>query len=1516
MQKKILGIILCAACAYFILAKALADQCSPPPFISISPLPNVLIAFDNSASMYDLAYTNDPTFCYDNTYKDNNTYYGFYEKDTFYKYDNATRFNVWTTWPSSCDNTKGTTYFCIKESSGEYYFKGNFLNWLTMSKLDLIKTALTGGKYDQTSQVLIGESRGCVGRRFIKEIPGSGYLFAVRGSQPLGHGYEGIYVGGTTNIEVLKGPSGGLNMEFCFKALEALQSGNLGQLQSNTDDCLGLTQQSNALAAFNHSMQTCWSLNPENKPEPGTGDITRMEEACEKVLDDIKSDNGTPQWSLLDPFHAAYVCSSKNNGDNQTNPHYVGDCYKLWDNCTKLCNGSKGNDKECKEQCDTCIAQYDNCTKKGLLNYCNILRVPEVMDPSSELASGSYSNVPAILIESGALGQSGSNPIITLKNRKKQDSAPKGLLHEFIDKMNLGIIRMNIGSKTEISDNSSYYYTDLPSEALPDADGGKVISPIQGHNLGVIHAFNDLKAYSWTPIGELFYEAARYFQGEKSAYNQPITYTSPIKNWCDKNFIILLSDGGSTYDQNLPGTTLVSLPVTDTKFDIKSYLVTKEQTETNKYKGTKYAKGVAWWAHTRDFRPDLPDNQTITFFAISALGGADGVELLKDIAKYGGFVDYNKNRQPDNGTTGSEFDADRDGIPDTYIQVDSPQELFEKLRNAFQKILDQGGGAGAVATVTQEVLGQDLVIRGAFTAYDDNPDVLVWKGHLETYWPFEGCHTLGAANQSECEKYAGCFWDGTACQGWVYDFQLPRNQGKFCASMGTDRHCWDAGEFLKDESGRKLFTYLEGATVYFDNETRKADIITALENDTDWDEDGLTNDEDAEKLLEWVLGWDNASLTRDRNGWILGDIVYSTPVVVGPPSISAVDSRIAGYCADCSSSCAGSAFYCYRQKLMYRKKMVYVGANDGMLHAFVVGVWDNSNKRWIYDSKGDSSVGKELWAYVPSNLLPEMKELARPTYGQLDGCKHRTMVDLSPVAWDVLIDHDNKPSTPRQWRTVLLGGERGGGDVFFAIDVTDPDNPKVLWEYAVLRNMDLETSDPDNATPFDNRTDYDLVRTLPVAWTVPHVGYMSLPKNASFSAVLPAAPLETGKISFNFEDWKRDHLSGWFAVMGATPRVFAGDRSWPNSLSLKAKKALSKPYLMVIDIEKGVNIFQKLWPEIINKWSDQWPQVPDNSTVIPYALGDALVVDIWDSYGNRGSDGSLDHIYFGDVNGNFYGMKLFSPDNASLSIMMDVWKTKEISSLASPNTYRSNRQPVSAMPVATLDPEKNLRVYFGTGKFDHVLGGHDDKADNASMSFYGLREPSEAPADFTEGLTLSNVKVNSEFHCTGSSFLDNCTWVKNDGHTPDCCESSCSSACWTCVLDLKIPGERVLDSALVAGGVVFFTTFVPKDDVCLSGGDAYLYAVDYLCRKMPWDPFDRSGFKKVTKASPETLKEGEYTLLGDGKAYVLKIGDGMPSRPVLDSSGEHVFIQTSNGEIHRLRLNLPDPVQKMGWKQR
>jgi type IV pilus assembly protein PilY1 len=134
---------------------------------------------------------------------------------------------------------------------------------------------------------------------------------------------------------------------------------------------------------------------------------------------------------------------------------------------------------------------------------------------------------------------------------------------------------------------------------------------------------------------------------------------------------------------------------------------------------------------------------------------------------------------------------------------------------------------------------------------------------------------------------------------------------------------------------------------------------------------------------------------------VLGDIVNSIPVYVKKPGFRYVDSSYASFV----------------KSMDKRKGVVYAGANDGMLHAF------------------DASTGAELWAYVPSAVIPRLYKLADTNYAT----KHEYFVDGSPVVGDVKIGDE--------WRTILVGGLNAGGRAYYALDITNPDNPRALWEY-------------------------------------------------------------------------------------------------------------------------------------------------------------------------------------------------------------------------------------------------------------------------------------------------------------------------------------------------------------------------------------------------------------------------------------------------------------------------------------
>jgi hypothetical protein len=215
---------------------------------------------------------------------------------------------------------------------------------------------------------------------------------------------------------------------------------------------------------------------------------------------------------------------------------------------------------------------------------------------------------------------------------------------------------------------------------------------------------------------------------------------------------------------------------------------------------------------------------------------------------------------------------------------------------------------------------------------------------------------------------------------------------------------WDAGQMLADRSpdGRTVYCGYRasaGATLQRkDFTTANTSLLASLLGDVNGDNAGL---------IDFIRG-------KGRD-WKLGDIQHSNPVILGPPSGSA--------------TLMGTGYSAFVTTWAARPKVIFAGANDGMLHCF------------------DAGTGTELWAFIPYNLLPKLKNLS--IYDSSTGLRTLSndyFVDGSPAVADIQIGG--------AWKTILICGQGkgkgssvgGGTNYYFALDVTDVNNPQVLWE--------------------------------------------------------------------------------------------------------------------------------------------------------------------------------------------------------------------------------------------------------------------------------------------------------------------------------------------------------------------------------------------------------------------------------------------------------------------------------------
>jgi hypothetical protein len=223
---------------------------------------------------------------------------------------------------------------------------------------------------------------------------------------------------------------------------------------------------------------------------------------------------------------------------------------------------------------------------------------------------------------------------------------------------------------------------------------------------------------------------------------------------------------------------------------------------------------------------------------------------------------------------------------------------------------------------------------------------------------------------------------------------------------------WDAGQMLQDRyyDDRRIYTAIRaGGTVT--NPLTRVDFTranvgnVATAGSLAWCLQDVNNDNAG--LIDFVRG-------KDRY-WKMGDINHSTPIVIGPPSED--------------PAYMGTGYAEFQQAYAGRPKVLYVGANDGMLHCF------------------DTATGEELWGFIPYNLLRKLKNMyAVDAVNNIRYFAHDVYVDGTPSAADVQING--------AWRTVLVTGQgpgsgsvlAGGLNYYWALDVTDPANPLPLWE--------------------------------------------------------------------------------------------------------------------------------------------------------------------------------------------------------------------------------------------------------------------------------------------------------------------------------------------------------------------------------------------------------------------------------------------------------------------------------------
>ncbi|MEQ8661240.1 MAG: PilC/PilY family type IV pilus protein, partial [Gammaproteobacteria bacterium] len=502
--------------------------------------------------------------------------------------------------------------------------------------------------------------------------------------------------------------------------------------------------------------------------------------------------------------------------------------------------------------------------------------------------------------------------------------------------------------------------------------------------------------------------------------------------------------------------------------------------------------------------------------------GGTGAALLPDplflAAKYGGFErDENDNGLPD---LQSEFDsrdvsgrkvAGGDGIPDNFFFVSNPAALEERLRTVFNQVIERVASGTAASVVASEEQGTGAAFQALYDPIkSDDVNEVRWIGTLHAIFVDEGSFLREDSNDNDTlddyqtDQVIEIFYDETVRRARLRRFDSSSADefepaGFEEVELAELNPIWNAREQLSAtaaandlttqrlygepaDTGRFIFTWLDldrnglvGEPLSSQAVDTTGEILELTDTVIDtsnfhWLDvrDGTAmNDVEADKLVNWIRGveqdgYRNRVVDYDADGTterlLLGDIVNSTPTAVGAPQ------------EDFDLASQDQSYAVFRQQYRDRRTMVYVGANDGMLHAFNGGFFNAQTNTFETSIGGRTGhpLGSEVWAYVPKNLLGHLQWLAEEDYA------HVYYMDLKPVVFDAKI-FPSDSTHPGGWGTVLVAGMRlgGGSDLngvtldtagdgvatppaaddvvtksaYVLLDITDPEQaPKVIAE--------------------------------------------------------------------------------------------------------------------------------------------------------------------------------------------------------------------------------------------------------------------------------------------------------------------------------------------------------------------------------------------------------------------------------------------------------------------------------------
>jgi type IV pilus assembly protein PilY1 len=517
-----------------------------------------------------------------------------------------------------------------------------------------------------------------------------------------------------------------------------------------------------------------------------------------------------------------------------------------------------------------------------------------------------------------------------------------------------------------------------------------------------------------TPLRRAVDHVGKYFMrdDDEGPWGETPGSSGGTQQVCRQNYNILMTDGywssgnppaGIGNSDNTAGATISndSSPATPPTY---TYTPTLPYSDSNS--GTLADVAMRYWK--TDLRTDL-DNKVPSNPADPAFW-QHMVNFTVGLGVSGTLADLPSGGQawpdPTSGNSAKIDDLWHAAVNSrgSFFSAADPATFADALTNALTTIISRTGSASAVAANSNSLITNGRIYQAKFNSGD-------WSGQLLSI-PIDSNAVLGA---TEWNAGAVSLAPGTIAPSSRIMITKGSSDGvpfQYANLSAAHKALLDKNASgTVDNCGPERIAYLRGDAVHEGAGGTFACASASVIN----------------KL-------------RTRASTKLGDIVNSGPFYVGSPNAGHSDVDHTGYAA-------------FRTSYKDRAPVVYVGANDGILHGF------NACIAGVTPGCTAADAGKELIAYIPSIVYANLSRPSDKDYND----NHRYFVDGSPMVADAYT------GTTPTWKSVLVGSLNGGGQGYYALDVTNPTDGSqsapvfsaanaadlLLWEFTDADDVDM-----------------------------------------------------------------------------------------------------------------------------------------------------------------------------------------------------------------------------------------------------------------------------------------------------------------------------------------------------------------------------------------------------------------------------------------------------------------------------